>query len=104
MKKKERKYKRKEKRERKQKSTLIFFISFVIPVRFYRGWGNALAKLCVHYSQGEKMRLAPSFAYVVKRASEAAVLEQVSSFFESMLFDRLSFVPSFQKSQLAAKC
>jgi len=50
------------------------------------------------------MRLAPSFAYVVKRASEAAVLEQVSSFFESMLFDRLSFVPCLQKSQLAAKC
>lgn len=63
-----------------------------------------MAKLCVHHSQGEKMRLAPSVACVVKRASEAAVLEQVSSFFESMLFDRLSFVPSFQKSQLAAKC
>lgn len=84
--------------------TLFSLISFVIPARFYWGWGNTVAKLCVHYSQGEKMRLAPSFAYVVKRVSEAAVLEQVSSFFESMLFDRLSFVPSFQKSQLAAKC
>lgn len=53
---------------------------------------------------GEKLMLASDFAYVVKSRSNAAVLESVPSFFESMLCDRLSFVPCFQKSQLAAKC
>lgn len=53
---------------------------------------------------GRKLMLASDFAYVVKSRSNAAVLEPVPSFFESMLCDRLSFVPCFQKSQLAAKC
>lgn len=48
--------------------------------------------------------LASYFAYVVKNCSDAAVLEWVPSSFESMLCDRLSFVPCLQKSQLAAKC
>lgn len=55
-------------------------------------------------ARGKKWGWLPVLLMLLKRASEAAVLEQVSSFFESMLFDRLSFVPSFQKSQLAAKC
>lgn len=73
-------------------------------LKSFQMWCHSLNNRGRNKRRKKKLMLASDFAYVVKSRSNAAVLESVPSFFESMLCDRLSFVPCFQKSQLAAKC